>query len=315
MIASFEFDEGAYLNANPDVAHAVLDGHIASGWDHYRFYGINEHRLLSRNDRPILAGLDVSSLRGVEIGALCRPLIRRSDGPIWYVDYADTKFLQAHYKDDPSVNTDEIVEVDAVWGEKTLKEALNPQTDFDYTIASHVIEHVPDVVTWLIEIRDILVPNGSLRLVIPDKRYCFDILRRETSVAEILDAYIQRARAPLPRMVLDFFLNVRDVSIDEAWDCSFDPKASRPMYAPQDAINMARSAYLGAYHDVHCSVFTPFSFLNLCLSLSEIGLVRFKCDMFQTTPRGSLEFYVGLQPCDDTGEVKQSWIEALQQAC
>jgi predicted SAM-dependent methyltransferase len=34
-------------------------------------------------------------------------------------------------------------------------------------IASHVIEHTPDLVTWLAEIRAILQPNGTLRLAIP----------------------------------------------------------------------------------------------------------------------------------------------------
>jgi hypothetical protein len=38
------FDEAAYLQANPDVAQAVQDGHFPSGWDHYLRYGFREQR-------------------------------------------------------------------------------------------------------------------------------------------------------------------------------------------------------------------------------------------------------------------------------
>ena len=38
------FDETAYLQANPDVAQAVRDGHFPSGWIHYLRYGYREQR-------------------------------------------------------------------------------------------------------------------------------------------------------------------------------------------------------------------------------------------------------------------------------
>ena len=40
------FDEDAYLLANPDIAAAVYEGRIASGWLHYERYGRDERRSL-----------------------------------------------------------------------------------------------------------------------------------------------------------------------------------------------------------------------------------------------------------------------------
>ena len=65
-----------------------------------------------------------------------------------FVDHADQAALRAKYADDANVPAEQIVPVDAVWGERTLAECFPGET-FDYVIASHVIEHVPDVIGWL----------------------------------------------------------------------------------------------------------------------------------------------------------------------
>ncbi len=39
------FNEQLYLLANPDVADAVAQGLLPSGWDHYQLFGVREHRL------------------------------------------------------------------------------------------------------------------------------------------------------------------------------------------------------------------------------------------------------------------------------
>ncbi len=52
----------------------------------------------------------------------------------------------------------------------------------DLLVASHVIEHVPDLITWLREIASVLKPTGQARLAIPDRRYTFDLLRVETQL-------------------------------------------------------------------------------------------------------------------------------------
>ncbi|EYC50346.1 methyltransferase [Hylemonella gracilis str. Niagara R] len=52
-----EFDEQAYLAANPDVKAAVVAGYMRSGEEHYRLHGKNEGRPLNREDGWLKEGL------------------------------------------------------------------------------------------------------------------------------------------------------------------------------------------------------------------------------------------------------------------
>ena len=162
--------------------------------------------LLAERNAILRAGLDLAALRGLEIAPLAWPTVRRAEGRIRYIDHFDTETLRARYRDDPNVPTDDIVAVDALWGEQTLADCLGGET-VDYIIASHVGEHVPDLVTWLAECDAVLAPGGELRLVLPDRRFSPDALRRDTNLTDVLAAHVLRARRPQVREVLDFLLH------------------------------------------------------------------------------------------------------------
>jgi len=72
----------------------------------------------------LLSALDMSTAIGVEIGALCRPIVTRREGAIYYVDHASTDELREKYKNDPNVDIDALVHVDAVRARQSLSEAL-----------------------------------------------------------------------------------------------------------------------------------------------------------------------------------------------
>jgi len=252
----------------------------------------------------ILSGLDLSTLSGLEIGPLDRPLVRRTDGQVFYIDHADTPTLRVKYAADPHVAVSDLVEIDAVWGEKTLLEALGRTVD--YVIASHVIEHVPDLITWFAEVRDVLAPKGQLRLAVPDRRYTFDFRRSETRLSDVVNAWFMKARKPLPHSILDFFLEVTEVDVTRAWRGGVvDPK---PIYTLESALSVAADARdHDAYHDVHCWVFTTDSFVRLMARLAELGLVAFACRAFFEPEPNTLEFIVHLDRCDDLAQAAASW--------
>jgi SAM-dependent methyltransferase len=256
----------------------------------------------------ILSGLDLKACVGVEVGALDRPLVRRADGPVIYVDHTDTAGLRAKYADDANYAVEKIVDVDAVWGERSIADAVGRQVD--YVVASHVIEHVPDLIGWLAEIHDVLAPGGELRLAVPDRRYTFDYRRQESRLSDILDAWLAGARKPLPRAILDHALNAVTVEAVEAWQGKVaDPT---PWYSFDAALAMARDAMEnGAYRDVHCWVFTPASFVALMCRLAEAGLVSFSCTNLIPTAPGDLEFFVHLRRCDDPAAAAASWQAVL----
>jgi len=272
----------------------------------------------------ILAGLDVARLTGIEIGPLDKPLVRPGDGgSVLYVDHADTPALRRKYAADPGVNLDALVEVDAVWGESTLSEILrsraatHPGTlaQVDYVIASHVIEHVPDLVGWLGEIHDVLKPAGQLRLAVPDRRFTFDCLREDTRVSDVLAAHLAGARHPMPQAVLDSQLNAAPaVSSAKLWAGTEDAAALTPRFDWDYTVRAAREATASTYHDAHCWAVTPYSLADIFVVLAEHGLLRLACASFEDTAYGNLEFYLRLVPCDEPSFVAETWRRVKQQA-
>jgi len=271
------------------------------------------HRVRTSRQNIILAGLDFANSTGLEIGPLDKPLVTRDAGRILYADYVSTSMLREKYKNDPAVNNDNIQEVDIICKDTTLSSALKDK--IDYVIASHVIEHVPDLIGWLDDIKSVLKLDGSLRLAVPDRRYTFDYLRRESNLVELIDAHLHRATMPLPRMILDFSLHYRMVNVYDAWGGSIDATSLKPVPNPAEVIDTVTDAMEnGTYHDVHCWVFTPRSFIDLFAEASAIGLIGYRCDRFVTTRRYEIEFFVALSPCSDPDEIAESWRMARRTA-
>lgn len=262
----------------------------------------------------LLEGLDLDHGSGAEIGPLGRPLVSKSRSRVLYVDHSDAATLRQRYAHDAGVDVSRI-EVDVIWGAKTLRQAIQhanrmPPDGLDYVIASHVIEHVPDLIGWLREVRQVLRDEGRLRLAVPDRRYTFDRLRRESTLVDVLAAWVQQDRRPNVHSLLDFCLHETRLSAEDAWAGRFDEallRTRRP-HTLHGALLVARdSLYNGTYHDVHCWTFTPRSFALLAAELAQHGLLDFECERFHDTQRNSDEFIVGLSPCDDAGRREASW--------
>jgi methyltransferase family protein len=255
----------------------------------------------------ILDGLDVRRLLGIEIGPLCRPIVFKREANVIYVDHADTDELRQKYASQPTVDINQLVEIDAVWGRATLQEAVGLNVRADYIVASHVIEHVPDLITWLQELHSVLRENGEVRLAVPDRRFTFDYLRRESHLSDALTAYVLRARIPTPFAILDHFLNFREVDNIKAWEGTLQLCQAPTKEAFQGALRLAHQALEGAYCDAHCWVFTPRSFAQLFEIACRFGLINFTCEDFYDTEPNEIEFFVHLRKSADQSEMVESW--------
>jgi SAM-dependent methyltransferase len=255
----------------------------------------------------LLRGLDLSSGVGVEIGALCRPFLRREQGEVIYVDYTDSDTLRERYKDDPLVDVNRMVEVDAVWGKNTLRDAVQGRY-VDYVVASHVIEHVPNLINWLQEISSILKPHGEVRLIVPDRRFTFDCAREDTRLADVMLSYLNEARIPQPHSLLDYVLNVVKVGGTDIWDGRTTRETAEKLHDWQSALQVARDAKENkTYHDTHCWTFTPMSFARILSDISATGLIDFACEGFHDTAYRAGEFFVSLRRSNDPSHISASW--------
>ncbi|HEY6470637.1 MAG TPA: methyltransferase domain-containing protein [Candidatus Dormibacteraeota bacterium] len=259
--------------------------------------------------RPELAGIDVATMRGLEIGPLASPRVRKSEGPIRYLDHAGATELKQKYESDLGMRgrLDEIVDVDYVIGDKqTIADAVIADAPFDYVLASHVLEHIPDPIGWMDDIARILRPGGILSLVIPDKRYCFDINRSLTRISDLVDANMRHLRQPSYSQVYDFNANALLDLVDAhaVWRGDADySTATRQGVGDPDVYALEackRMQTSDAFVDVHCNVFTPDSFLDVFGKLARLGLTNFEVADFSPTAHDALEFYVSLRLIDAT---------------
>ena len=263
----------------------------------------------------VLLGLDVGNGSGLEIGPLTNPILRRPNARVCYVDHVDTERLRQKYADDAAVDCQNIAPVDVIWTSGPLRVAVDaafPEAEqvFDHVVASHVIEHVPDLVWWLHEIRSVLKPGGALRLIVPDRRFTMDLARRETGIADALAAYLGAARRPQPREIIDFYCNYTAVDRNVAWQGVRPGRDGCALFNSKLAIEKANAALGGEYNDVHCSVFTPASFTGLMVNLARLDLLDFKCTGIFETVEGDLDFFVHLEVAKDRSAIGDSWTRA-----
>ena len=240
-------------------------------------------------NRPWLNNIDKSK-RILEIGPLCWPNVKKEPGVnVYYSDIKTTEEVKEHYKNHP-IPIDQIVNIDFLIGEEGYSASLKDIKKFDYVIATHVIEHIPQLIMFFHDISGILNNQGKLCLTIPDKRFCFDRLRYPTSFAECYDIYMRKIK-DLPFRVLDHLISSTKNDPVYWWN-----EASNFKYMPCEkaTIDSAKEMYLqalkGEYYDVHFSVFTPESFLLLLLNMLEFNLLPFRCIEFDNTEINTFEF-------------------------
>lgn len=240
-----------------------------------------------------LFGIDISKGRCLEIGPLNRPLLSKaSTATVLYADHCSTEALREKYAGNPDVPLDRICEVDFDLSQMRLGET-GRDGKFDLVVASHVIEHVPDLVGWLREIENILTEGGVLALVVPDKRFTFDIFRRETAMWMVREA-VGRSR-PSVQVVIDHFVNNVHADTGKLWKDYKSRHDFRPAVSPEVCPGILASYAAGDYIDAHCWVVTPASFLELLRQIIAEYSLSYELQYFEPTSRNQLEFYAQLK--------------------
>jgi len=214
----------------------------------------------------------------LELGPLHEPIAKKSNHNVHYVDRISHQELLDHYRPQ-GVDVENIVPLDHVWppGQDLATHITTER--FSYCIASHVIEHVPDLVGWLNQIASVMLPGGVLSLAIPNQQDTFDRNRPLTTTAEVVEAALQKSTTPSPKQVYCHFRN------------NVDPKGSHTE-TPAFALHAAQQAAAGVYVDVHCWVFVQSNFETVVTELAEQKLIPFRL----LESHGSQgEFFVKLQ--------------------
>jgi len=252
---------------------------------------------------------DVSRGRGLEIGPLNSPLVARDEADIRYVDVHDRAGLQDAYRSHENFPLEQIEEPDFVLlgrdGMRSLPAVAGACT-YDWVVASHVIEHVPDLVTWLHEVAEVLTDDGVLVLAVPDRRFSFDVDRDTTTVGEMLLAHRSRDQRPSVRAVYDHFSRCMHIDPAHVWR----HQAPGPrMYDLEFVLGQVAESESGTYVDCHVWVWTPAGFVEQLADLAAMGLTDLVVERVVDTAFDELEFYARLRRLprglDDAGRAEQ----------
>jgi len=230
---------------------------------------------------------------GVEIGPSYHPVAPRKEGyRVHIIDHLSRSGLVDKYRGH-DVDVSRIEDVDFVWqAGLSYPELTGKSKHYDWVIAAHVIEHVPDLIAFLNECDAILKDTGVLSLVVPDKRYCFDYFRQVSGIGNVIDNHIQGISRPTPGIVAEHLL----YEVSRSGEISWNVDCEKP-FSLRGSVEGAKSVMHSLersekYFDVHVWCFVPHSFRLLIADLNAMGLIPFREVSFEPTRRR--EFYMTL---------------------
>ncbi len=246
-----------------------------------------------RRKSILINNIEVGKSSGLEIGPLDKPLVTREAGAIQYVDYMSRDELIARHAG--TCMPENIVEVDHVISPRNyLSDVI--QEKFDYVIACHVIEHIPNMIGWLNDVHQILKDNGYLYLAVPDKRYTFDIARPVTPLSHILNDFHQNVTTADFAHVFEHIYLKRNITAGDVWNNKAQSKINTERFTAHDAYRRTtHEMEPGKYPDVHCHVFTSQDFMSIIKMLIDLHLIAYAIRSFEDVKRPYNEFIIILQ--------------------
>lgn len=230
---------------------------------------------------------------GLEIGPSHSPVTPKSAGyNVHIVDHTNKESLINKYRP-YGVKVENIEEVDFIWHGETYAELTGHKNYYDWVIASHVVEHTPDLISFVNNCAEILKKEGVLSLAVPDARFCFDSLRPLTGISKIIDANVQKAKTHSVGTAVEYVSEICTRGGRFTW--GYGKKLGRfELVNSQNSVIELMQKYSSKeeYSDYHAWCFTPHSFRLIINDLNLLGLISLKEISFAST-RGC-EFYITL---------------------
>lgn len=231
---------------------------------------------------------------GIEVGASHSPIApKRSGYRVHVIDHASREELREKFKDE-DVNLENIEEVDFVWKGESYPELTGKTDYYDWIIASHMIEHTPNLIGFINSCDAILKDTGVLSLAVPDVRFCFDHFRPISGLSKVLDAHFENHTFSTRGSIAEFKLNhvMKDGYPGWGENVFVDEDYTFPFSNEKVVEILERSKNSNEYIDCHTWCFTPHSFRLLMQDLYELGFIRMReIDFF---PSVGCEFFIAL---------------------
>lgn len=145
----------------------------------------------------------VPGLSSLEVGAYYRPTLPQNVYKNRYVDFYNTEELRKEAERE-GLDPTRVVEVDYVVRGEDYRDVIKDK--FDVVVANHVLEHVSNPIKWLNMISELMEDRGILFVALPDKKFSFDRLRHNTSLAHLLTDFLVDTRSIGPEHVIEILM-------------------------------------------------------------------------------------------------------------
>lgn len=214
---------------------------------------------------------------GLEIGPGFNPLLPKAAGyRVETLDHATKEDLIKKYANAPGVDLSRIETVDFVSTGGSIQATIQKSACYDYIVASHVIEHTPDLLGFLYDCESLLKPGGVLVLAVPDKRFSFDVLRPPSTAGDVLQAHLDGRVRSTPGKVFDEIAYNSLRGGAPGWTAeNRDPLAfCKPLTDAKNFFEHVRDSEV--YIDIHSWQFTPSSFRLIINDLAEMGCLQLR---------------------------------------
>lgn len=282
-----EFDPAEYAIWN-EIARTMTPD---EAWRHFRTVGWKQGRRAGPvHNRATFSSVIAPDARVLEIGPAHLPALKRPERNVAYLDVQDTAGLRRRavlWGGDP----DAVPEIDYVWTGQRYPELIAER--FDAVFSAHNIEHQPDLVRHLVDLESILAPGGHVFLCVPDKRYTFDHFLPESTVADVLGAYVDGPVRHSARTVIEGLLHAHNTPQRHWAGDHGDNTLRAPPSTIATKLRQAVETYRSAtdYQDAHAWKFTPASFRYLLDLLHQAGFIPLRPVRIYGTFREGVEFY------------------------
>lgn len=225
---------------------------------------------------------------GLEIGPSLRPCAPKSLGyHVEIVDHLSRQELIDKYTA-MGLDTSKIEEVDYIWDGSSYSKVTGKTDSYDYIIASHVIEHVPDFVGFLRDCSNMLKVNGILSIAVPDKRFTLDHFRMVTTTGKVINDYLSDDKYDTMGTLTDYWNHVVTRDGLTSWPRTQERQIKKKYQFIHDEEFNRKSYYESVqnkgHRDFHQNVFTPASFELLIYELWEYNLIDLNIEkLYDTT--------------------------------
>jgi hypothetical protein len=258
--------------------------------NHYNKHGKKEGRTCSLGQsRNFFKNIPSKFNKCLEIGPFDVPVIKNTN-----VDYFDVLNKEDLIKRAKSINRiNNLKNIPFIKYVDSKGDLTIINDKFDVILSCHSIEHQIDFIKHINNVEKLLNDNGYYIVIVPDKRYCFDHFIKESTIADIINAYNTQNN----------FHTLKSVIEHRALTCHNDALNHWNGIHGSPNINNIKNAiqeyneYLNKneYLDVHAWQFTPESFSNIINILNNLKYTNFRVSNLYNTIRGSCEFIVILQ--------------------